>query len=363
MAHLAAVSPPRRNVNRVANVKRASRPRHAAPQWSLDALIAGLPLILIAVGPALVIGVDDKTLRIYASQLAVAGLVIHIAFSALAQHDHSRRPAAVGPDLAGPLLAGVALLAVPLMGSIEPDAGLVAYMNFAVGTVGGIAIAHLWKRFPRGYSWIDVGYLTFLVAGTIQLVVPIVGSSSLNSLHQSTQTPWGNSSLASGAIVVTALIVMARSAHMGRYRKLSIMIGLTAIGVALLTLTRGSIIGATVGAVVFLWTKVDAGTRGRQAQVTASRHVDGRLLGRLVLRGLAVLVPLVGFIIVEQATELRAQLGERVHLNVDTRFALYRLAWENFLERPLAGTGWASFRGAALDTVGENQTFAHNLVF
>lgn len=355
----------------MAGKKTASRQRHGGPQWSLDPLLAALPLALIVVGPALVIGVDDKTLRIYACQIATAVLVIHLGFGALGQRAHVRAPASVGSGNAGWLLAGVALLAVPLMNAIEPEAGLVAYLNFASGTVGGIAIAQVWRRTPHVYSWIDVGYLVLLVAGTVQLLVPILGASSVNALHQSTETPWGNSSLASGALVVTALIVMARSTHMGRFRKLAITIGLVAIGVALLTLTRGSIIGASVGAVFFLWSKVDqrprrsedTTPRGGRLAATTSRHVDPSVLGRLLLRALAVVVPVVGYLIVERATELRAQLGERVHLNVDTRLALYRLAWEHFLESPLTGTGWASFRGASLDTVGENQTFAHNLVF
>ena len=83
----------------------------------------------------------------------------------------------------------------------------------------------------------------------------------------------------------------------------------------------------------------------------------------LLLRVLSVLIPLAAFMALDRATDLRAQLNDRVYANVDMRVTLYQLAWEEFLKSPLTGTGWASFRQASLDSVGESQTFAHNLVF
>ncbi|WP_029116604.1 O-antigen ligase family protein [Mycobacterium sp. URHB0044] len=334
-----------------------ARQKTFAPQWSLTAALAGLPLALIAVGPAIVADVGGRKLPIYASQLAIAVLVIHIGFSVLARRNYGDVPVT-----ARWLLVAMALLAVPLIWSTDPAAGTLAYLNFASGTVGGIAIAQIWKTIPRDYSWIDVGYTVFLIAGVGQLLVRYSGASSVNSLHQSSPMPWGVSSVVAGALVVGALTVMARSTSMGRHRKYAVLIGLATIGVALLTLTRGAIIAAAVGAIFFLWTKSGQHrSRARRMTLGTLKQANTNVLIRLIARMLAVLIPIAAFIAIERATELRAELNGQVYTNIDTRFEMYRLAWEEFVKSPLTGTGWASFREASL-MAGESQTFPHNLV-
>lgn len=326
---------------------------HNASQWSLDAALAGLPLALIVVGPAALVGIGGRTLPVYASQIAVAVLVVHIGFGAIAHRSHGQMPATMRW-----LLAATAILALPLIWSQDPPAGALAYANFAAGTVGGVAIAHVWKGMARGYSWIDVGYIVFLIGGVTQLLVRYSGASSLNTLHQSSPMPWGVTSVVAGGLVVAALTVMARSANLGRHRKYAITLGLVTIGVALLTLTRGAIIAACVGAMFFLWSK-----SGRhRPRRSSSRTVDADAVVRLLARVLTVFVPIVGLIGIERATELRAQLNTQVHTNVDIRLDMYRLAWEDFIRNPLTGTGWASFRETSLDFTGQSETFAHNLV-
>jgi hypothetical protein len=334
------------------------RQQHAVPQWSLGALLAGLPLALIAVGPAVALGIDGRTLPIYACQIAIAVLVIHIGFSVLAHRSYGDVP-----NTMRWLLAATVLLAVPLIWSTDPAAGMLAYLNFAAGTVGGMAIALVWKSMPHAYSWIDVGYIVFLTVGVAQLLVRYSSATSLNTLHQSSPMPWGVSSVVAGGLVIAALIVMARSASLARYRKYGVTVGLVAICVALLSLTRGAIIAACIGAVFFLWSKSgQQGSPRLRAASAASRHADTNAIIRMLMRVLAVFVPVVGFFAIEHATELRAQLDTQVHTNVDIRFQMYRLAWEEFLTSPLTGTGWASFREASLDTTGQSETFAHNLV-
>jgi hypothetical protein len=330
---------------------------HAVPRWSLDAAIAGLVVAAIAVGPAISIGIGDRTLPVYASQLAIAVLVVHMGLSGLAHRSFGGMPATTRW-----LLASVALLAVPLMWTNDP-AGVLAYVNFASGTIGGIAIAQVWTAVPRGYSWIDVGYVVFLLGGLAALMGSLSRARSVNTLHQSSMTPWGNSNFVAGCIVVAALIVMARSIRVGRHRKYAIVFGLAAIGVALLTLSRSAAIAACVGAMFFLWSKSGQHLPRRvRPASTASRHADISVLVRPLLRVLAVFIPVLAFIAVDHVTDLRSQLNTQVMRNIDTRFEMFRLAWREFLDNPLTGTGWASFREAAQGTVGESQTFAHNLV-
>lgn len=334
------------------------RQKYAAPQWSLEAALAGLPLALIALGPAIVAEIGDRRLPVYASQIAIAVLIIHIGFSLLAHRSYGGVPVSMRW-----LLAAAALLGVPLIWSTDPAAGMLAYINFASGTVGGIAIAQVWKGMSRAYSWVDIGYIVFLIIGVTQLLINYSKASSVSSLHQSSPMPWGVTSVVAGGLVVAALIVMARSASLHRYRKVIVTVALVAIGVALLTLTRGAIIAACVGAVFFLWSRSGKQRQQRvRSSSTGSRHADNAVLVRLLLRGLAVVIPVVGFLAIERVTELRAQLNSQVHTNIDIRFEMYRLAWEEFLKSPLTGTGWASFREVSLDNTGQSETFAHNLV-
>jgi hypothetical protein len=331
---------------------------HAAPQWSLDAVFAGLPLGLIALGPAILLGIGDRTLPIYACQIATAVLVIHIGFTVLARRNYGGVP-----NTMRWLLAATALLAIPLVWSNDRAAGMLAYFNFASGTVGGMAIAHIWKGMSRRYSWIDVGYFVFLIVGVAQLLVSYSNAGPLNSLHQLSPMPWGVTSVVAGTLVVTSLVVMARSSEVGRHKKFAVTVGLVAIGVAMLTLTRGAVIAACVGAIFFLWSRTGH-QRPRQLRpaLVSSSHANTNILVRLLLRALAVLIPVIGFLAIERATELRAQLNTQVYANIDIRFEMYRLAWEDFLENPLTGTGWASFRETSLDVTGQSQSFAHNLV-
>ncbi len=276
-------------------------------------------------------------------------LVIHIGFSVLAHRSYGGVPATMRW-----LLAATALLAVPLFWSTDPAAGMLAYLNFVAGTVGGVAIAQVWKRIPREYSWIDVGYTVFLIAGTAQLLVSYSKATSVNSLHQTSPMPWGVTSVVAGGLVVAALILIARSARLGRNRKFAVTLALVTMGAALLTLTRGAIIAACVGAVFFLWSR-----SGKQSQQeprsTGSRQVDTTVIVRLLARALAVVIPVAGFLAIEHVTDLRAQVNSQVHTNIEIRFEMYRLAWEEFLKSPLTGTGWASFRDVSLDYTGQSR--------
>jgi hypothetical protein len=330
--------------------------KQVSPQWSLEAALAGLPLALIAVGPAVVASISDRRLPVYASQIAVAVLVIHVGFSVLAHRSYGGVPATMRW-----LLAGTVLLAVPLFWSTDPAAGMLAYLNFVAGTVGGVAIAQVWKRIPYEYSWIDVGYTVFLIAGTAQLLVSYSNATSVNSLHQTSPMPWGVTSVVAGGLVVAALILIARSTHLGRNRKYAVTLALVTMGAALLTLTRGAIIAACVGAVFFLWSRSSRMPQ-QKPRSSRSRQVDTTAMVRLLARAFAVVIPVAGFIAVEHVTDLRAQVNSQVHTNIEIRFQMYRLAWEEFLKSPLTGTGWASFRDVSLDYAGQSETFAHNLV-
>jgi len=329
-----------------------------AGRWSLSSALASAPLALIVAGPAIVAHIGGRTLNVYASQVAVAILIIHMALTSLAQTNRS-----VLPREMRWLLGASALLALPLLWSTDFAAGAVAYLNFASGTIGGLAIARIWSNFRSGYSWIDAGYVLFLLVGVAQLVLSLSKATSVTALHQSSQTPWGNSNFVAGCLVVGSMAVIGRAVSMGRYRKSLIMVSVIAICVAMLTLSRGAVIASCVGAVILAWTA--SGRLQRRHHEVPHTNIGAarqRASVQLLFRVLACLIPITALLAINHVTALRAQVNSQVYSNVDTRLALYQLAWQEFVREPLTGTGWASLRQASLLFAGESQTFAHNSV-
>lgn len=327
-------------------------------RWSVDTALAGLPIALIVAGPAIVLAVEDRTLPIYASQLALVVLIVHIGFSVLG----GRNNYGAVPATTHWLLAATLVLAIPLMWANDP-AAVLAYVNFASGTIGGMAIAIVWKSVPQlGYSWIDIGYVIFLIGGSLQLLAAFSGASALHVLHQSSETAWGNSNFVATCLVVAALTLLARSVDTGRHRKYAIALCFGAIGVGLLTLSRAAVVATCVGAMFFLWSKFGEYGSQRQSAENPTKDTETTLVVRMLARLTAIALPVIAFVITERFTELRAQINNRVFINVDSRLTMYELAWNDFLQSPLGGNGWASFRGTSLDYLGESSTFAHNLV-
>ncbi len=328
--------------------------------WSLDALLASLPIALVVLGPILLLPIGGRSLPIYASQIAIALLFVHLFTSqlalrkqGLADHHHPM------PTPIKFLIFGVFLLAIPLYRAADPAAGLLAYLNFASGSLGAIALASVWRRNVAEYSWIDLAYVVFASVGVAQLLMSFRQADSINALHQSSQTPWGNSNFVAGCLVVVAFIIIGRSGAIGKYRLVSIAAGAAIIGTAMLTLSRGAAVAACIGGMCLLWSKF--GPRISDSAKDVRTRALGQIV-RMALRGLAVLLPFGAFLIVDWATTLRAVVNTQVHENVDTRLAMYELAWNEFLRAPFTGTGWASFREASLANIGQSQTFAHNSV-
>ena len=283
-----------------------------------------------------------STLPVYASQIAIAVLVIHIGFSVLATvvtaactchnamaaggHGHCLQSHSSGQPTQPPAYSRT---------STSCPGRWAAWLSRRSGSDMPTRVFLDRRRIP-----------VFLIAGVTQLLVRYSNASSVNSLHQSSPMPWGVTSVVAGGLVVAALIVIARSASLGSNRKYAV--------------TRRSRRNWRGPADPYPGSDHRRMRRGRSSSCgqdlagknhkAASVGVEApvlwtqQLMVRLLSRVLAIVIPVAGFIAIEHVTDLRAQVNSQVHTNIDIRFQMYRLAWEEFLRSPLTGTGWASFR-------------------
>lgn len=322
-------------------------------------MLAALPIAVIIWGPALRASIGGRSLLISASQLTIAVLVVYVGVEMLGGSRYRQLPSG-----GGWLLASVTLLVLPVFWSSDLEGGTVAYLNFASGTIGGLAIALIWTNTQRGTCWIDIGYLVFVTGTILQLLIAFSEADSKTMLHQSSRTAWGNSNFVAGCLVVGAFALMGRSAKTRKYRTAAAVIGFTGIAVALFTLSRGAIIAACTGMIFFLWSSFSKFPERRLLRSGADSSKPGTFrTARLLARIMAVFVPVAAFQALAYVTSLRAEVNGRVYVNVDTRVELYKLAWQEFLAHPLTGTGWASLRDSTQTAMGQSNTFAHNILF
>ncbi|MFZ4893077.1 O-antigen ligase family protein [Plantibacter sp. Mn2098] len=308
----------------------------------LTSFLAAAVLALIPWGPVLTFSAQGSTASLSASQIAIVFLAVQLFFSSLLAHNLGRKQIEVHSGL---ILVLLGLMIVPTFTAQVLGAAASAYLNFSFGIVGGILVGAVWAQTSRAQlGWVDAGLGIFLVGGATQLVISFSGSSDVAGLHQSSQTPWGNSNYVAGALVVGSIALLARIRSSSRRPSIfAYLPALMATAVALLTLSRGAVIALCVGAVVFVWNMAE------------------RPLPKFFLRAIALVIPFVALFLIDSATSQRLAVNSRVLVNVDSRFELFRLAAEEFASSPFIGTGWLSFRGVSGAEI-ETQSFAHNLV-
>lgn len=303
-------------------------------RFAVDKFLAAAVLASIPIGSVISFGMTGRGANIALAQLLTLVLALHLIFSKLASPRHYK--SGLGFAISFVLLMAPAFVIAPDM---APAA--VAYFNYATGVVGGVTIGICWarSRFDR-MGIVDAGLVLFLVVGAAQLVQGFLGASSINSLHQNAQTPWGNSNYVAACLVVGAFLLLARGMETGSVR-LVVMPFLGVVIVALLTLSRGAAISLAVGVAILLWT---AGSRSWQ---------------RVALRLISVALPFFALYLITALEKVRYQGSRHSSSNIDSRIKLFGAAWEDFLGAPWVGNGWVSFRSVSANAV-EEQSFAHN---
>lgn len=303
-------------------------------QFALDKFLAAAVVASIPFGSVISFGSSGRGAHLALAQLLTLVLALHLIFSKLA----SLGPYRTGLGFA---LGLVLVMAPPIF--IAPDVApaIVAYFNYATGVVGGVTVGICWARsqYDR-LGIIDLGLAAFLLLGATQLVSGFLGASSINSLHQNSETPWGNSNYVAACLVVGAFVLLARGFETSSV-KLVIFPIAGAVIAALLTLSRGAAVSLAVGAAVLLWT---AGSRTWQ---------------KIALRLTSFFLPALAIYLISTLENVRYQGSSQATSNIESRLKLFEVAWANFLESPWIGNGWISFRSISASTV-EEQSFAHN---
>ncbi|MEW1918629.1 O-antigen ligase family protein [Pseudarthrobacter oxydans] len=317
----------------------ATRAGLASPAFKtsgIDQFLAALIFAAIPFGPVINIGTSGRGAHVALAQVLTFVLALHLAFTKLASITSFKTGLGFGLGLV--LIMAPALFIAP---DIAPAA--VAYFNYSTGVVGGIVIGMAWARSERHtLGVIDAGLAAFLLLGTAQLLTGFLGASSLNSLHQNAQTPWGNSNYVAACLVVGAFVLLARGLETHSFRRVLVPV-IAAIIVAMLTLSRGAALSMAVGAAVLLWT---AGTRPWQ---------------KSILRLCSIFLPILAIYMVTQLEDLRYQGSSHANSNIESRLKLFNAAWADFVESPWFGNGWISFRSVSAGAV-EEQSFAHNFL-
>ena len=312
----------------------SSTPQPTPRAGRADRVLAALTIATMPLG-SIAYESEGRSLLVGYSLVVGALLIAHIVLGTLA------RRAQRGPVGAAIQLSLVMLLAmfVPVLAGGLQMRAIVAYASFAGGTLAGMTIAAIWTTTRHRLGVVDLALIFFVTVTAAQLYLS--GSTEASaSVHQAEVT-WGASNYVAGTLVVASLAVVARQLELPTSRWVWVV---PAIGFssALLTLSRGAAVAGAIGILVLLW--------------NSGRSTTAKVALRLACIGLVFAAAEVFTAI----TRARSVGGYDPGQNIDARFELIRLAWEQFLSSPVTGTGWLTLRDVA--DFGVPISFAHNVV-
>lgn len=333
----------RREGRAVTKISHHRGPISSEAKASLTQVLAALVIAVIPVGPLVQAPIGGKTFSISASQTLILLLCAHLMMSSLARRTQ-RVPGVPWPLGVMALAAG--LMLPPVFFGPDLGAAAQAYMNFLLGTAGGILIGYIWRMaVPDRIGIIDCAIAVFLLWASAQLLLAFVGSAELGlTLHQAAVVPWGGSNYVAGVMSVAAFALIGRLRQLAKVKLVFFIPVVAGLATAAATLSRGAILASAVGLAVYLW--------------RAGRTPARTLLFRLG----ALSVPLLAWAALVAVTNSRLAVNSQAAKNIDIRFDQYALAWTDLASSPLIGNGWLSFRETAYAALGNQTSFVHNFV-
>ncbi|CAH0220518.1 hypothetical protein SRABI121_02960 [Microbacterium sp. Bi121] len=222
-----------------------------------------------------------------------------------------------------------------------------AFLNFISGTITAVVIGvqAAGARTVR-LNAIDIGLVTFVAISAAQNFAGTDEASTAAEVHATLLVAWGGSNYVGAVLVIVGYWLLARAMEIERGRWVLLLAIVASFVTAVSTLSRGTIVALSVGLLVATW------------------NSGGSRFTRVVSRLGVLVVPVVGLWL------MNIVVGERFEntsadpaYNIDARWGLYRLAWDEFLRSPLFGTGWTGLREVSPALLGSPITFAHNWYF
>jgi hypothetical protein len=301
------------------------------------ALALILPTTLL-LGPFHAFSNGSRSIVIYWFEIAIVGLALHLLFM--------RRWARREWLFQFPLLS-LAALAPAVLVSADRSLAVIVLYRFAMGLVGGWALASLWSWYGIDrWSPIDTGLVIAGVGTSLQLSLVLL-SANVATFHEAAALSWGASNYVAAVLVVLGLTAWGRMVWCSVNRAW-IAVPVAMLGVSVLTLSRATVIALLAGvAFAFL--------RG---------FSPGRRWGLRPVAVTAIMAP-AGYWIYDQVTQLRLTGTSAAHLqdNIQSRLDLIRISLSTFLASPLVGGGLGSLQESSLASIAQALTYAHNVEF
>lgn len=305
----------------------------------LTSFLAGLSILSLA-GEGFAVNVKGSTVQIsylcLVSPLLIGNVLIALIVGRLTLLTADRKILGlslfVSGCLAVPLVKGASLLQVW------------GFLTLATGTLTGVIVAIVWNRSTDRLNLVDVGCAGFIVLTCAQLLGRLNGAVSVSDFHRDGSVSWGGSNYVAGVLVVASLVLLGRLRFLNA-PVVTFLVPIAGVLGAVVTLSRGSAVAASVGIGVFLLSK------GRGARTSSPMRI-----ARLLL----IAVPFAAVRVVQTILEYRSVGGYNPLANNRTRLELYGIAWRQFSSSPFFGTGWYGMRDFRV--AGTNISFAHNFV-
>jgi hypothetical protein len=311
---------------------------HPRGKVSLGQLLAGLTILSISAGPAIVISYKDRGLPVLLAFLPMTLLFLHLVHTACQMRHRALRLA----------LLGLTLLFFRALIGADTGYGLNVVMNLTFGLLGGYLLAAASRlRTASRFTPVDLGLACFLIATSFQVLSQRLGYAG-GAFHHSLILPWGRSNLVA-AVLAIATMLYTRRLMLSRPRLLLWTPVAPAALAAIAILSRGAI-GATLFGLILAIHRFGL---ARQARRTIGRPVVA-VLGLSVMMGLTILA----FGAVADARQGYATQAAAVTARQD----LWELAWNEFLDSPVIGSGFGALRDLTIPSIGEASSFAHNFI-
>lgn len=219
--------------------------------------------------------------------------------------------------------------------------------NLSFGMVGGWLLVSATRQGRGRDRWtpVDAGLGVFLFVTALQVMLS-PGRGTGGAFHHTLELNWGRSNLVAAVLLLGCVQYAARIVAC-RPRWLWCAPVVPALLAIVMILSRGAVAGALFG-IAFAIQRFGLSRKARN------------MVARTVLAsGLVAGVAVLAVFAVGAINDARRAQSPTDSLAV--RGDLWRIAWEDFSDAPILGSGFGSLRESSLESLGQPYTYPHNV--